>query len=138
MRAVTSEGLPGSGAEPRATAPPPLQVASALAGIEAFVLLALAVSLVPAMETGKFAMDITSIVFFLLYGGTLGWCAWQLRRCQSWARSPVVFAQLIQLGVAYSFWGDPTTAIAIALAVTALLVIAGALHPQSLRALAPD
>ena len=38
---------------------------------------------------------------------------------ESWARSPVVLAQLLQLGVAWSFRQEPTTWVAVALAVVA-------------------
>jgi hypothetical protein len=136
---MTSEGVPGSASgagRQRRDVPPPLQVAAALAGLEAFLLGVQAVSLMPSLDEDRIAMGVTTVVFFLVYGAALGWCAWQLRRLQSWARSPVVFAQLIQLGVAWSFRGDPTTFVAVALAASALLVLAGVFHPQSLRALA--
>ena len=59
-------------------------------------------------------------------------------RRASWARSPVVLAQLIQLGLAWSFRGGETTWIAIALAVVAVVVVAGVLHPASIEALSDD
>lgn len=83
-------------------------------------------------------MGLTSLAFFLLYGGGLAWCAWQLRRRETWARSFVVFAQLIQLGVAWSFRESPTTYVAIAIGLVALVTLAGIFHPQSLRALDPE
>ena len=46
-----------------------------------------------------------------------------------------VLAQLIQLGLAWSFRGDPTTLVAVGLAVVAVLVLAGIFHPASLEAL---
>jgi hypothetical protein len=110
-------------------------VAAALAGLEAFALVAQGVTLLPSLQGERLAMGVTTAVFFIAYGAGLGWCAWQLSRLQSWARSPVVFAQLIQLGVATSFWGGGTTYLALMLGVSALIVIAGVLHPQSLRAL---
>lgn len=135
MPRVTSDGASGSPHDRPGSAPPPLQVAAALAGLEAFALVVQGVSLLPTLSGERLAMGVTSVVFFLAYGLGLGWCAWQLRRLQSWARSPVVFAQLIQLGVASSFWGGATTYVAVALGLTALIVIAGVFHPQSLRAL---
>ena len=81
---------------------------------------------------------LTTAVFFLGYGAGLLLCAWQLTRRASWARSPVILAQLIQLGLAWSFWGGDTTLVAIALAVVALVVGAGVLHPDSMRALADE
>jgi len=47
----------------------------------------------------------------------------------------MVGAQLVQLGVAFSFWGGDTTAVAIAVGLVALLVLAGVLHPASIEAL---
>jgi hypothetical protein len=47
-------------------------------------------------------------------------------------------AQLIQLGVAWSFWGGSSTPAAVALAVVALVVLVGVFHPASLAALSDD
>ena len=44
----------------------------------------------------------------------------------------MVLAQLIQLGVAWSFRGGDTTVVAVVLAVVALIVVAGILHPASI------
>lgn len=129
------ETIPGI---PPPSVPPPLQVAVALTGLEAGALLLQGISLVPAMDAQRVAMGLTSVAFFVLYGAGLAWCAIQLRRRRSWARSPVVFAQLIQLGVAWSFKDPPTTYVAVALALVALIVLAGVFHPQSLRALANE
>ena len=49
-----------------------------------------------------------------------------------------MLAQLIQLGVAWSFRGGETTWVAIALAVVALVVLAGLLHPASIDATSED
>ena len=136
-RVSSNDAIPGAAG---AAVPPPLQVAAALAGVEAGALLLQGITLVPALEGQRMAMGLTTVVFFLAYGAGLAWCAVQLRRRRSWARSPVVFAQLIQLGVASSFWGGQTTYVAVALGLVALIVLAGVFHPQSLRALdnAPD
>lgn len=131
-RVSTHPAVPGT---PDSSVPPPLQVAAALAGVEAGALLLQGISLIPALEGQRLAMGLTSVLFFLAYGAGLAWCAIQLRRRRSWARSPVVFAQLIQLGVASSFWGGQTTYVAVVLVVVALIVLAGVFHPQSLRAL---
>ena len=112
---MTNYGAQASAAQRPDPVPPPLQVAAALTGLEAFALLLQAVSLLPALEGQRLAMGLTTVTFFLVYGAGLAWCALQLRRRRSWARSPVVFAQLIQLGVASSFWGGPTTYVAVAM-----------------------
>ena len=59
---------------------------------------------------------------------------------RSWARSPVILAQLIQLGIAWSFRGGDTTVVAVVLALVSLIVVVGVLHPASIAHLddAPD
>ena len=80
-------------------------------------------------------MGVTTTVFFLVYGAGLAFCAWRVTRLESWARAPLVLAQLIQLGVAWSFRGGSSTPVAVGLALVAVLVIAGIFHPASLDAL---
>jgi hypothetical protein len=113
-----------------------LSVAVSLTFLEAFVLLLEGFSLLPNITGERAAMGITSVAFFLLYGGALAWCAWQLRRLRSWARSPVVLAQLIQVLTGTSFWGGGTTYVAVALIVVGVVVLAGIFHPDSIAALA--
>lgn len=116
--------------------PPALVVAVSLAAIEAVVLLGYGVAELASVSGGRMAVALTTGVFFGGYGGFLGWCAYSLSRLRSWARSPVVLAQLIQLGVALSFWGGATKPVTIALAVVAVVTLVGILHPASVDALA--
>ena len=118
--------------------PPPLKVAAALVGVEALLLIGYAVVLVPAVNTSRLAMGVTTPVFFVLYGAALAFCAWRMFRRHSWARAPLVLAQLIQLGVAWSFRGGASTPVAVVLAVLAVLVLAGIFHPASIDALSED
>lgn len=127
---------PGDSPAGRPSLPPPLSVAVSLTFLEAFVLLLEGFSLLPNITGERAAMGITSVAFFLLYGGALAWCAWQLRRLRSWARSPVVLAQLIQVLTGTSFWGGGTTYVAVALIVVGVVVLAGIFHPDSIAALA--
>lgn len=114
--------------------PLPLLVGTALVGLEAVSLLVYGVLQLPAITAARATMVVTSALFFAVYGGALGVFGWLLHRLRSWTRAPVVLAQLIQLGVAWSFRGGTTTVLAAALAVVAVAVLAGVLHPQSLRA----
>lgn len=118
--------------------PAPLVVAVWLAAVEAALLVLYGAAEVFALSDQRVAMGISTALFFLLYGAGLGYCAWALTRRRSWARAPVVLAQLIQLGVAWSFWGGGSTPIAIGLGIVALLVIAGIFHPASIAALADE
>jgi hypothetical protein len=102
------------------------------------IFVVLAVAEVAAFEADKAAMGATTTIFFLGYGVGLALCAWALARLRSWARAPVVVAQLIQLLVAWSFRGGETTWVAVGLAVVAAVVLAGIFHPQSIDALAED
>jgi hypothetical protein len=80
-------------------------------------------------------MGVTTAVFFLGYAAALLLCGYGLLRLSSWARSPIVLAQLIQLGLAWSWRGNPAVAVPLALAAIAILVAIFA--PASLAALEP-
>jgi hypothetical protein len=59
-------------------------------------------------------------------------------RGRAWARSPIVVAQVLFLGIAWNFLGGSTTWVSIALAVVAIVVLVGLLHPASIDALTED
>ncbi len=122
-------------ARPSSEAPAPLVVAAALAGVEAVLLVLFGLAELFAISGARLTMGVTTVLFFVVYGGGLAWCAWRLTRLESWARAPLVLAQLLQLGVAWSFLGGASTPVAVGLALVALLVIAGVFHPASLAAL---
>lgn len=123
---------------PRPDLPRPLVVAAVLAALEALALLVSALLELINISGLRVTMGVTTALFFLGYGAALGLCAWGLTRLAGWARAPVVLAQLIQLGVAWSFRGGETTPVTIALAVVALAVLVGVLHPASTAALVDD
>lgn len=110
-------------------------VAASLTGVEAVLLVLFGLAELVALSGARLAMGVTTVAFFLVYGAGLAWCAWRLTRLESWARAPLVLAQLIQLGVAWSFRGGGSTPVAVGLAAVALVVIAGVFHPASLEAL---
>lgn len=115
--------------------PAPLVVAASLVAVEGGLLLMYALLEMGSLSSDRLTMGITTAAFFAVYGAGLLVCTWQLTAGHSWARSPIVLAQLIQLGVAWSFRGGDTTWVAICLAVVALIVLAGVLHPASVEAL---
>ncbi len=127
--------MPATPADPDHAAPPPLVVAASLAAVEAFFLLVLGVLELANLRSTRLTMGVTTSAFFLAAGVALAWCAWSLWKAHPWARGPVVMAQLIQLGLAWNLWAGTTKPISAGLAVVALLVISGVLHPASTRVL---
>lgn len=115
--------------------PAPLLVAVALVALEAGVLVVLAALELAHLSGSRLAMGLTTALFFLGCAVALGACCLGLLRLVSWARSPVVLAQLIQLGLAWS-WRE-TPAVALPLALVAVATLAGVLAPVSLAALEP-
>jgi hypothetical protein len=90
------------------------------------------------LDSARLVMGVTTGVFFLAYGAGLVLCGWGLHAVRSWARGPVLLAQLIWLGLAWSFKEGSTLPVAIGLAVLAALVLTGLLHPRSIEALERD
>lgn len=141
QRRLVQECVPSACVSPRdrtdhdSAAPAPLVAAVCLVGVEAAALVGVGVAEVGVLSSSRATMGLTTAFFFWVYGAGLGACAWQLLRLHSWARAPVVLAQLIQLPVAWSFHGGSTTPVAVALAVGAVLVLVGVFHPASLAAL---
>ena len=123
---------------PRSDQSAPLTVAASLVAVEGAVLVLLAVAELVSLSAVRLTMGLTTAMFFVVYGAGLLLCALMLHRRVSWARSPAVLAQLIQLGLAWSFRGEPTTLVAVGLAVVAVVVLAGIFHPASLEALSEE
>lgn len=111
--------------------PAPLVVAASLTAIEGVVTVILGIAEAASLSSDRVVMGLTTAAFFIVYGAGLAYCAWGIRRLQPWSRSPVLLAQLIWLGLAWNFRESPTTVVAIALAVAAVIVIVGLLHPDS-------
>ena len=115
--------------------PAPLVVAASLVAVEGLLLLGYAVLELASISSDRAAVAITTAVFFAAYGALLLAAAWAVTHGRSWARSPIVLAQLIQLGVAWSFRGGGTTVVAVVMALVAVLVLVGLLVPSSIAAL---
>jgi hypothetical protein len=119
----------------RFDAPAPLVVAASLAAVEGLVIGVLGLLELVSLSPGRVTMGLTTAAFFAAYGALLVFCGWQLTRCAAWARGPVLLAQLIQLGLAWNFREGGTVVAAIALAIVAVIVLAGLFHPASMQAL---
>lgn len=112
-----------------------LRVACWLVILEGITLVVLGGLELINLSSGRLVMGATTTLFFLGYGIGLMLAARALLIGENWARGLTVFAQLVQLGVAWSFRGGSTDLVALVLALVALAVIAGLFHPASLRAL---
>ena len=117
---------------------PVLVVAALLVALEAFTLLAVGASVVFGSEPGRLVLDVTTTVFFLLYGCGLLVSARGLLLSRRWARAPVVLAQLIQVLVAWSFFPGATRGVAVLLDVAAVAVLGAVLSPAATRAMVPE
>jgi asparagine N-glycosylation enzyme membrane subunit Stt3 len=115
--------------------PPPLVVAAGLVGVEGLVMLGYGVLEAADIHASRAAMGASTALLFLALGVGLCWFGWVVVRGGAWARSPIVVAQVIFLGLAWSFRGGSTTWVAVVMAVVALVVLAGVLHPASIAAL---
>jgi hypothetical protein len=115
--------------------PAPLVVAASLTAVEGLVIGVLGVVELFSLSSGRVTMGLTTGVFFAAYAAALVFFAFQLTRGTPWVRSPVVLAQLIQLGLAWNFRGGSTLPVAVGLAIVSVVVLAGLFHPASMRAL---
>ncbi|CAN5326464.1 hypothetical protein BH18ACT9_BH18ACT9_18080 [soil metagenome] len=131
-------GSPEASAPRPRGAPTPLLVAVGLASLEGGLIIAYGVAELAAVQGPRLTMGISTTLFFWLYGGGLLYCAWAAYRRRSWARAPVVLAQLIQLGVASSFWGGSSTVTAATMGLVALAVLVGIFHPASIGAMGDE
>lgn len=113
--------------------PPPLTVAASLVVLQGACLVAFGVLELANVTSERLSMGVSSAIFFLVYGVALTACAWGLTQQQGWTRGPVLITQLIQLGLAWNI--RDLSLIAVLLAVTAAVVLAGMLHPATLKVL---
>jgi hypothetical protein len=123
---------------PATAVPRPLKLAAAVVAAEGLVLVVLGIAEAFTIHGSRLVLGLTTTAFFILYGGGLGLVARGLFRASTWSRGPAVFAQLIQILVAYSFWGGSTKSVAVALALAAVGVLIGIFQKASIEALADD
>ena len=118
--------------------PAPLTAAASLVFLQGLFTVLFGISEAIHVSSGRVVMGATTALFFVAYGVALGGCAWGMHALRSWSRGPVLLAELIWLGLAWNLRDSSIQAVAIAVAVSAVLVLAGMLHPRSLRALNRD
>lgn len=123
---------------PVPTVPRPVKAAALLVAVEGLVIIAVGIAEVVAFNADRWVMGSTTAVFLLLYGGGLLLVARGLTKAAAWSRGPTVFGQLIQLGVAWNFWGHSTTWLAVVLGAVAVGVLVAVFQRSSTQALADD
>jgi len=116
-------------------APAPLLTAAGLTLVEGLLTVMYGIGEAVHITSERLAMGVSTAAFFVAYGAAMILCAWGLRRLRSWARGPVLLAQLILLGLAWNFRQGDTWPVAIGLAVPAAIVLVGMLVPSSIEAL---
>lgn len=121
--------------DPGPRTPVPLVCAATLVMLEGLLLAAYGVLEAFHIEQARAVMGATTAAFFILLAAMLIAGGWLLMRGRAWPRSPVVVAQVMFLGLAWSFRGGATTWVSIGLAVVAVVVLGGLLHPASVEAL---
>ncbi len=112
-----------------------LRVAAAIVVAEGLAALAFGIAELVRVQNARLVVGLTTSVFFLVYAGGLAVAARGLVRLRGWSRAPVVLAQFIQLGVAWSFYGNSTSWIAIVLAVPAFVVLLVVFTPATTDAI---
>jgi uncharacterized membrane protein len=105
---------------------------------EGLVLAVLGIVEAITIDSDRLVLGLTTAAFLLLYGAALLFVARGLYRTSTWSRGPAVFAQLIQLFMAYSFWGGSTKFVSVILAVAGVAVLVAVFQKASMDALTRD
>jgi hypothetical protein len=116
------------------TVPATVRLAAALVAVEALGVLGYTVVQLSRSADGRVALAASTGLFFGIYGCALVVAARALWRLEGWARGFVLVTQLVQLGIAWSLRGDPTTPAAILLAALAAVILAVMLSPPTTAA----
>jgi hypothetical protein len=106
-------------------------MAAALLALEALIGLGYAVLEVGQVRMTRAAVGVGVAILMASFGLLLIVVARGVFRGRRWSRGPAVATQLILLPIAWSFRGGVTTWVSVALAVLAIAVLVGVLHPQS-------
>lgn len=111
--------------------PPTILVAAVLLALEALIALAYAALEVGQIHISRAVVGVGVTILMALFGLVLLLVARGVFLGRRWSRGPAVATQLILLPLAWSFVGGSTTWVAVVLAVMAIGVLVGTLHPRS-------
>jgi len=113
------------------TRPAPLLLAGVLIGVEALTAIVFGVVALTQITVTRAGLGGGVAILMLIYGLLLVFVARGVLRGRRWSRGPAAATQLILLPIAWSFRGSPTTWVAVLIAITAVVIIIGLLHPRS-------
>lgn len=116
-------------------APTPLRWASYFVYAEGALAIGFGVADALSTSSDRVLLGMTAALFFVAYGVGLGWCARGMARLRRWARGPVLFSQLVALGLAVNFVQADRWSLAVPLALLAVGTLTGMLAPSSVIAL---
>lgn len=116
--------------------PPPLVVAASLTALQGLVLVGLGLLELASISGDRLSLGITVSVFFLGLAALLLAASWSLWRAEGWARGPVLLAQLIQLGLAWTNRSELPVLVTVVLVASAVVAVLGVVHPASVERLA--
>lgn len=108
-----------------------LLLAAGLLAVEALAALVFGIVTLTQVQISRAALGSGVAILLIGYGVFLLLVARGVLRGRRWSRAPAVATQLILLPVAYSLRAEPTTWVAGALAVIAVGILVGVLHPRS-------
>jgi hypothetical protein len=102
-----------------------------LIGVEALAAIAFGAVALTQIRVTRAGLGGGVAILMLTYGVLLVFVARGVLRGRRWGRAPAAATQLILLPIAWSFRGSPTTWVAVLMAVTAVTILIGLLHPRS-------
>lgn len=106
-------------------------VAAALLALEAVVALGYAAIEVGQVRMSRAAVGVGVTILMACFGLMLLVVARGVFLGSRWSRGPAVATQLILLPIAWSFRGGVTTWVSVVLALLAIAILVGLLHPRS-------
>jgi len=115
-------------------------IAVSVVAVEAIAYIVFALAELASIRGGNYAGGIGIGLFLALYGLAQLYACWKLLQWHTWARGPLIFTQLVQLGLAWGLrdWGlreAEARWLAILMAVSAAVALVCLVLPTVTRAL---
>jgi hypothetical protein len=114
-----------------------LLIAAAIVAIEALTCVVLALLGLLDLSGDRVVSGVGVALVLALYGGFQAWAAWRVTEGDSWARSPLVVTQIIQLIIAFNLVDVPAW-ITTVVGAAAVVTLGCLLSPPVTRALGTD